>query len=381
MATDLDWVVLLRVVAITELVLVLGLLLKQGGHNQGGHNQGGRPIVLRLSQLFVICLICYLFSEALRPESIAERPPMLWYLLVAVALAIPALYWALARLVFMDSTIWGRTERWVMGGYWLISVLFLAADFVWKFVLQRAHLGLMTVPLVLQISLSLWTLYIIVESWRSDLMEPRRRLRLVAATLIGAYTLFALIFELTGINQTREASALLVHTASIAVMGLVGMLMLAEIRLDNLYHWASDAPTAYSDTPSVELSAASQPAPVAESVPGIEDWETCLTRIRDERLYTLENMTIAKLAELLAVPEYRLRGQIVQSTPFKNFNQFLNYFRIDEAARRLRSDQDAHLPILSIALDVGFRSLPSFNRSFKDHYQMTPSEYRKTRAG
>ncbi|MDX1692910.1 MAG: helix-turn-helix transcriptional regulator [Ketobacteraceae bacterium] len=363
MEPDVNWIIVFRGIAIAEMLLLLGLLLKRKEQS----------IALRLSQLFVACVVCYLVSEAYRPDFIDQRPPFIWYALVGPAMAIPALFWGLARAVFLDGFEWGKKEWWVFGVYEFTAVAFLGADYYWKFELGNRHAGFMMFPVLMQIGLALWTLYIIIESWRVDLMERRRRLRLIAALIIASYTLFTLMFELTGVNTEREASTLLIHHIAIALLGFITLLWLGQISVDHLYSLAIDAEPTTGET-QAETREGEPPA----SREMIADWETHLDHIRNERLYALENMTIAKLAELLSVPEYRLRKQIVQTTRFKNFNQFLNHFRIEEAARRLVSEKEHQVPILTVALDVGFRSLPSFNRSFREHYQMTPSEYRKS---
>lgn len=367
MEPNVDWLVAARAIAVAEMALILGLLLKQRDST----------LALRLGQLFVVCVISYLLSDAYRPESVTEQPPFLWYALISVAMAIPALYWALARTVFIDDFRWGKKEWWVIGLYELTSISFLGLDYFWHFALGRTHVGFMGFPLLMRIALSVWTLYIVLESWRSDLMESRRRLRLLAALIIGGYTLATLMFELSGINSPREAPILLLHTAGIAVIGFLVLLSLGQLNITALYLLADDKPKDGEVTPADSNIASSSD----ETDTQIANWEEQLSRIRGERLYALENMTIAKLAELLSVPEYRLRKQIVQSTQYKNFNQFLNHFRVEEAASRLISEQDQKLPIVSIALDVGFRSLPSFNRSFKERFMMTPSEYRKSAVG
>jgi AraC-like DNA-binding protein len=55
-----------------------------------------------------------------------------------------------------------------------------------------------------------------------------------------------------------------------------------------------------------------------------------------------------------------------------NFSTFINRLRVDAAKR------DLLLPgeILTVALDVGFRSKASFNRAFKEYAGCTPSEWR-----
>lgn len=362
METSVDWVVVFRALGIAQLMLILGLLFKTREHS----------VNLTLVRLLVICASSYLLSEAFRPESIAIRPPFAWYALIFMAMAIPALCWLLARIVFKDDFQWQKLDWTVVGLYQLCSGIFLAADYVWNFEWGHEHVGILALPVLMQIGLALWTLFIILEGWRIDLVEKRRRLRLVAVSIVGGYTLVTLVIELSGINTTRNDSLLLFHTFAIAAIGYAALLLYGEMKTEWLHAPVHPEPVLPPDAGSDGKR--TQIDDVSLMIP---DWERHLARIKQQRLYALENMTVSKLADLLAVPEYRLRKQIVTTTPFKNFNQFLNFLRIEEAASRLRRAEDKHLPILTIALDVGFRSLPSFNRSFKEQFAMTPSEYRK----
>jgi AraC-like DNA-binding protein len=58
---------------------------------------------------------------------------------------------------------------------------------------------------------------------------------------------------------------------------------------------------------------------------------------------------------------------------YRNFNDFLHHYRLQEAAARLLAED---LPILSIALDCGYGSIGPFNRAFRQRFGMTPTEYR-----
>ena len=51
-----------------------------------------------------------------------------------------------------------------------------------------------------------------------------------------------------------------------------------------------------------------------------------------------------------------------------------------EAEAALGDPAQAAVPILTIALDAGFGSIGPFNRAFKAHTGVTPSEYRRARA-
>jgi len=95
----------------------------------------------------------------------------------------------------------------------------------------------------------------------------------------------------------------------------------------------------------------------------------------DGQTYSDHNLRIADLAAKLKVPEYQLRRTINRSLGYQNFNQFVNRYRIEAAAGRLLAEPRTQ--VLTIALDVGFRSISSFNTAFRAQYQMTPTDYRK----
>ena len=93
----------------------------------------------------------------------------------------------------------------------------------------------------------------------------------------------------------------------------------------------------------------------------------------EERLYRREGLTLAALAQALGIGEAALRAQINQELGYRNFNDFLHHYRLQEASARLAKEA---LPILTIALECGYGSIGPFNRAFKQRMGMTPSEYR-----
>jgi AraC-like DNA-binding protein len=68
-----------------------------------------------------------------------------------------------------------------------------------------------------------------------------------------------------------------------------------------------------------------------------------------------------------------LRALINQQQGYRNFNDFLHHYRLQEASARLTSED---LPILTIALESGYASIGPFNRAFRQRFGMTPTEYR-----
>ncbi len=100
-------------------------------------------------------------------------------------------------------------------------------------------------------------------------------------------------------------------------------------------------------------------------------------RFAIERLYAREALTITELASLLGTQEHVLRRVINQGLGFRNFNDFLHYHRLKEAAGRLRDPAAQRIPVLTIALEAGYGSIGPFNRAFKERFGVTPTEYRR----
>jgi AraC-like DNA-binding protein len=94
-------------------------------------------------------------------------------------------------------------------------------------------------------------------------------------------------------------------------------------------------------------------------------------------VYLTHGLSIGALAQQLAIPEYRLRALINQRLGYRNFNALLHEHRLRDACAQLADPAKAHLPILTIALDVGYQSLAPFNQAFRDALECTPSEYRR----
>ena len=96
-----------------------------------------------------------------------------------------------------------------------------------------------------------------------------------------------------------------------------------------------------------------------------------------ERIYRRERLTIGSLSAELGVPEYRLRQLINEGLGYRNFNAFLNHYRIGEAKAALVDPEQVEVPVLTIAMDTGFQSIGPFNRAFKAATNLTPTEFRR----
>ncbi len=98
--------------------------------------------------------------------------------------------------------------------------------------------------------------------------------------------------------------------------------------------------------------------------------------VENESLYLDPNLTLTKLAKKLNMAPSQLSQTINKGTQ-KNFNEFINAYRVELIKQKLQDEKFNHLSILAIALDTGFNSKATFNRVFKKIDGNSPSFYRK----
>jgi AraC-like DNA-binding protein len=102
-----------------------------------------------------------------------------------------------------------------------------------------------------------------------------------------------------------------------------------------------------------------------------------LDRYMDEHKPYLNNeLRIGDLSQQLDIPPNHL-SQIVNQHTGKNFFEFINYYRVQEAQRLLSLDSESNQSITQIGLRAGFNSQSVFYKQFKQHAALTPTQYRK----
>jgi AraC-like DNA-binding protein len=84
--------------------------------------------------------------------------------------------------------------------------------------------------------------------------------------------------------------------------------------------------------------------------------------------------TLGDLAESTGY-EYSYLSKLFKKTVGISFNTYVNHCRLSRACYLL---ENTDLPVLACAMECGYSSLRSFNRNFKIHLQVTPSEFKKS---
>jgi AraC-like DNA-binding protein len=243
---------------------------------------------------------------------------------------------------------------------WSIAAIYLLAA-LWMGLARGATDAVANVYFLVPVQLTklgfaVGAIFIVWRGREDDMVESRLKLRRVFAASIGVIVAAVVVIELvTGWNVPE----LLELIGMAAIFGATLMINLAFLRLNPTFVLRDSrplAPVLPEETPLVDA----------------------LNKLMGEdRAYTNHDLRIADLAASLKVPEYQLRRTINRNLGYQNFNQFVNRYRVEEAARRLIAEPRAQ--VLTVALDVGFRSISSFNTAFRAQYKTTPTDYRKSR--
>jgi AraC-like DNA-binding protein len=339
----------LRGGAVTILLLLAALLLRDSGRSPAGRN-----CVLLLSSTagYVICST---------PGFAAFDDPWRFSLLI-MSLGIPALFWISAAAVFDDDF----KPSWYRGLAWLgLVALGLSSIFANNPLVDVAYYALS----LAFVGLGAWHA---IAGAEGDVVEARRRLRSLVALSTALYAAAIII-----VNMLSPGSSVSTPLSMLNAFGLMAMSFAVTMAWAGIVRRAPPASPANSDP--MRAQAASHQTHARQPSDGQDTaLLAALRRLMDEqKIYRQDRLSLSVLAGRLGIPEYRLRRLINRQLGHRNFSSFVNGYRLAEARAALADPLQAEVPILTIALDTGFQSLAPFNRAFKAAAGMTPSQYRR----
>lgn len=93
-----------------------------------------------------------------------------------------------------------------------------------------------------------------------------------------------------------------------------------------------------------------------------------------EKPYLNPQLTLTDLAKKLGINTAVL-SYVINTGFDKNFNDFVNEFRITEVKNKLRNGEAENSTLLGVAFDCGFNSKATFNRAFKKFTGTSPKEF------
>lgn len=96
--------------------------------------------------------------------------------------------------------------------------------------------------------------------------------------------------------------------------------------------------------------------------------------LKTSKPYLEPDLTLSKLAAEVNVSP-SLLSQTINTVYHKNFNDFINGYRVEAVIEKFQAGVHREQTFLAIALDCGFNSKATFNRVFKKMTSLSPKEY------
>lgn len=128
----------------------------------------------------------------------------------------------------------------------------------------------------------------------------------------------------------------------------------------------------------LDFSFTPNPISVPQTETSAEVSEKDIARVKahmeTDKPFLNPDLNLADLASELSLTRAEL-SQIINTGFRKNFNDFVNEYRVNAFKEKLNLGAHKQLSLLGIAYDCGFNSKATFNRVFKKLTQASPSEF------
>jgi AraC-like DNA-binding protein len=212
------------------------------------------------------------------------------------------------------------------------------------------------------------TAYDMLAGYHS-LSAPEQKQRRLLLSIYASCVLLTTVAP----SLTSDPVTSLIIRELLVALSACSILVLGNV----LIRWRKRHPISSNDQLPIDIAVSTKPPREAEVINDDVLWlaPKIETAMRHAKLYLDPELKVADLADALHAPEYKITRALTAVLMQKNFNQYVNRFRV-EHAKALLSDHANRAQILQIALSSGFASLGPFNRAFKAQVEMTPSEWR-----
>lgn len=348
-----------------QIVAILSFLLLAAGYLKTDPRESSAQVFALMALMIVLYLLNGMTAAHI--DSQFQLDLTRWELIISIGISsIPGLFMIYCFLIFQEEQKFPYTLGIAFAAQIFLSALLpLSGLFSDPFLPVGSWIYISYSQAILQLIFVILAIYWTLKGWSADLVADRRILRWFFIGVQGAL-IFTVIFVenfLVDGGSTENATAQSFIVYAIALLTL-GMLLVA-LRFDLVS-------LGYVIRKVAELSIEPEKEGTA-----IFDIDSFNKAFKEQLLYREAGLTISMLAKSLNIPEYRLRAFIHKQLGFRNFNAMLHQYRIEDSGNVLSDNENQNIPILTIALSVGYQSITPFNKAFREIKGVTPSEYRK----
>lgn len=312
----------------------------------------------RLVAFYSLCLIGYII---LVMPLTSSAPIFVQQIFRALAISAPFFLWLISRYLFTD-------ESAIPAWSWALLLSYVGLRITGSSIISMGgeldifwYAVSIYLPQAAMLALAIYAIYTATRHYRSDLVESRRRLR---APFVIAMGLIVAVIVASGFLYFLPDFVRILYSAVIFLCVLFFNVLIFRL---------------HEDSPHLARSADSGTTANVRNFESRSDrvlFQRLKETMEKDQLYAKLGLTIMDLSRAMRMQEYMLRRFINKKLHYRNFNQFLNEYRINKATKRLLESDDHKALISNIALDVGYSSLSSFNKAFKEVHGMTPTMFR-----
>jgi AraC-like DNA-binding protein len=131
--------------------------------------------------------------------------------------------------------------------------------------------------------------------------------------------------------------------------------------------------TAQNTAPAKKVAAAQTALPATAIQQAVTALKHCM---ETDAMYLNPALNLKMIAQHTGLPPKTISAVLNQHLN-KSFNEFVNEYRVNTFKEKMRQPGNDNLTIAGIALNCGFNSQATFQRTFKQVTGMSPTEYRK----
>lgn len=299
----------------------------------------------------IVAVICYLILET----PVVRRNDALFLITVTGSISIPVTFFLLTKVIFDDHfkptwliALWFAVE--IIAHFWVYLKNFTSIP---GWAQQLSYI----ISEIVSIGFVLAGIYAAIKTRKADLIESRMKFRTVFVMVTAALIGITLIVESMPI--AKDSVDFLQILQRLSIIWLTGFFLISNFEIRSGFF--------FREIPKEKPI-------IAEDVQLRRKLEAL---IEEKTIYRKESLTIGELAELLSEQEYKVRRLINGELGFRNFNDFLNQYRVNEACDVLHDPTQSRKTILEIAYSLGYQSIGPFNKAFKELKGTTPTAYRK----
>jgi len=301
---------------------------------------------------FAASIICYLVLDT----AIVRNNYVLFSIALTGSISVPVVFFLLTKAIFDDHfkptyliILWFAME--IIPHLWIYLRPVVSFDCA---VIQVSDVA----AVITSIGFVLAGLYTAIKTGKGDLIESRLKFRRVFIGVTAALIVITLIVESIPNAKNHVDGLQILQRSSMLILTMFFLLRNFQIR-----------PGFFFREPTREKPVITEDNQLRRKLEDLMDVK---------KIYHKEGLTIKELSDMLNEQEYRVRRLINGELGFRNFNDFLNKYRVNEACEILADASQNRKTVLEIAYSLGYQSIGPFNKAFRELKNTTPTAFRKS---